>query len=97
MAGAAGAAEARERVRRALGFSNGPTGSWFTLGFWVVIVPLWMFVMVTAMPPLWWLLTAPRVRRRRRIRKGLCPTCGYDLRGSMGACPECGAGRVAKD
>ena len=29
--------------------------------------------------------------RRRRMRKGLCPACGYDLRGEFdGGCPECG-------
>ena len=66
---------------------------YFVLGFWKVIVPMWMILMVTAVPPLLW-LAAPRLRRRRRARKGLCPSCCYDLRGSTGACPECGAGRV---
>ena len=44
-----------------------------------------------------WLLFAapfalPGVRRRRRIKRGLCPKCAYDLRGTQSeACPECGA------
>ena len=51
---------------------------------------------------LWLLFAAPfALRRRRRIKRGLCPKCGYDLRGRRGsggvgrpesaACPECGA------
>ena len=35
-------------------------------------------------------------RRRARAANGLCPACGYDLRGAQHArCPECGADVVA--
>jgi hypothetical protein len=43
---------------------------------------------------LWVLCAAPFVLRRwRRIRRGLCPKCGYDLRNrpnDSAVCPECG-------
>ena len=44
---------------------------------------------------LWLLFAAPfALRRRLRIKRGLCPKCAYDLRGAptdATACPECGA------
>jgi hypothetical protein len=42
---------------------------------------------------LWLLFAAPfALRKWRRIRRGLCRKCGYDLRGGHSAtCPECGA------
>jgi hypothetical protein len=44
-----------------------------------------------------WLLfaAASALRRWRRIKRGLCPKCAYDLRGratESDACPECGDG-----
>lgn len=32
------------------------------------------------------------IKRRRRLKRGACPTCGYDLKGlATGTlCPECG-------
>jgi hypothetical protein len=34
------------------------------------------------------------LRRQRRSARGLCIRCGYDLRGSSAACPECGRARM---
>jgi hypothetical protein len=54
--------------------------------------PYWAVMLVAAALPLWaagrW---GRRRRRARRLRRGLCPSCGYDLTGNVsGACPECG-------
>jgi hypothetical protein len=54
-------------------------------------VPYWFLASVTAVIPAasvhsWY----GRIRVRRRIRAGLCPRCGYDLRASPERCPECG-------
>ena len=48
---------------------------------------------VTALPPGIWLILKARQFRGSRImqRRGLCPSCGYDLRASPERCPECGA------
>jgi len=36
------------------------------------------------------LLVRSLVTRRRRATEGCCRACGYDLRASIGRCPECG-------
>jgi len=36
-----------------------------------------------------WLIERSQLREKR-LYAGLCPACGYDLRGSKDRCPECG-------
>ena len=52
-------------------------------------VPIPFVVAVFAAYPTIAFIRGP-LRRWRRRRKGLCVECGYDLRGSMERCPECG-------
>lgn len=54
-----------------------------------VRAPLWSVAAALLLPPLARLRSILRDVRRRR--SGRCVACGYDLRGSPGRCPECGA------
>lgn len=51
-------------------------------------VPVWAICLLTLVLPAFKLSTL--IRRRRRIADGKCVRCGYDLRASLGRCPECG-------
>lgn len=55
----------------------------------VAVVPYWLPSLLLLLPPLNATRTALR-RRYLRPRRGLCTTCGYDLRASLERCPECG-------
>jgi hypothetical protein len=72
--------------------SKPPMQAW-VWGFLIVTVPYWLLAVLTAVLPA--MATARLLRgmkQRRRIARGMCPHCGYDLRGSGGGvCPECGA------
>lgn len=62
--------------------------------FFLIRVPIWLVVLLFALPPLLWLHFFKRRRRvHSRLAKGLCITCGYDLQGNTGNCPECGTKR----
>jgi len=57
----------------------------------VLSVPWWIVVVVLAVMPSIRIRQWLRSRRREvRRRRGLCPTCGYDLSATPSQCPECG-------
>ena len=60
------------------------------------IVPHWLAATLLAVLPMYTLTRLLRSKRRmrRRLANDLCPSCGYDLRGSPYRCPECGACRA---
>ena len=61
-------------------------------GSFVVIVWAWPLAVTLALAgPLVATVVRRWAIRRRRVTKGLCLTCGYDVRASAGRCPECGA------
>ena len=62
------------------------------------VLPLWpgllgntLFYAVLVLTP----LALLRWRKlRRRVKRGLCAACGYELGEGIGACPECGLARA---
>jgi hypothetical protein len=55
-----------------------------------LISPTWWLVVLLLLPGFWRWSAAIRARRMA-LMAGCCTFCGYDLRGSGGKCPECGA------
>jgi hypothetical protein len=53
-------------------------------------VPHWLVVLLTGAPGFLSLRSLAKLRRRSRIRRGLCARCAYDLRATRDRCPECG-------
>jgi hypothetical protein len=75
-----------------LGFGEevSPTGpGQFYSNYRWTTVPLWPAALAAGVLPVIWVRR--RMRDSHRRRDGLCLDCGYDLRGSSGRCPECGA------
>ena len=67
--------------------ASGETEWWPTIDEDVFVMPHWI-VLASLL-----ILPALRLRGASARGTGLCPRCGYDLRGSSGgggACPECG-------
>jgi hypothetical protein len=55
---------------------------------WAVTIPHWSFVLVFSILPTICIIRF--VLHRKRLRKGHCPVCNYDLRATPQRCPECG-------
>jgi len=75
----------------ALGGARTSSGSWLAVPFWFLAAPF-------AVAPIVWLgrRTVRWRRELRRGRAGLCPKCGYDMRGTLDRCPECGPAPVPR-
>jgi len=57
-----------------------------------IVLPHWFVAGLLLLAPLLFVKRFIRSRReKRRLRKGLCTRCGYDLRATPDRCPECGA------
>jgi hypothetical protein len=73
------------------GGSRGSDGSML----WNLAVPYWLIIALALVVPAAWAESWRRERRRcRRVTRGECPSCGYDLRATPGKCPECGLGEL---
>jgi hypothetical protein len=96
-----GRLSARDRPWRFESWREGVVApdSWVCIHRHLPIMPLFPgFAIDTAFyAAAWWMLLFTPLplyrtaRRRLRVSRGMCPSCGYDLKGSPGgACPECG-------
>ena len=75
-------------ARRGFAWVRDPFPPGFGLPALIVTWPSWFAALVFA--PLPAFAIASRCRALLRRHDGLCPTCGYDLRGTPDRCPECG-------
>src|SRR5437016_5169918 len=81
--------------RRPSGTSNVVVASLLLLTAFILLVArLWILSIVVFYVALLITATYPAARRKwlihQRVFTGRCPSCGYDLRGNLDACSECG-------
>ena len=69
------------------GFGYGKGGTRGGHAVYQLALPYWFLVFTFAAL----LYVAATRRKRSGGKEGHCASCGYDLRGSGDACPECGA------
>jgi hypothetical protein len=63
---------------------------------WNIRTPFWFPTALAGILPAIWVIARPARRRRRRLLRGLCPQCAYDLRVTPSRCPECGLNVVRR-
>jgi hypothetical protein len=64
----------------------------------VLTFPAWCIVLFAALLPWTWRERRRRHLAARRLARGQCPSCSYDLTGNTsGVCPECGNPRPSAD
>jgi hypothetical protein len=76
-------------------YRRGEMSSFYDIREQGVALPAWLPVVIFGVAPALWL--ARRVRTHRRIAKGFCRNCGYDLCATPGRCPECGTEALPAD
>ena len=65
-----------------------PNGEYWANRDIVLCVPYWLPVLACGVGG--WLIGRRARLTRRRLRRGECPACGYDVRATPDRCPECG-------
>jgi hypothetical protein len=67
----------------------------YTMSQGAMAAPYWLLILPTVLLPAWWVWRG--MKARRRLRRQLCASCGYDLRASTGRCPECGTSAAGRE